>query len=661
VRLADPSRGLGRSTPIVLAVACVGLGCHFAPAKPAPTTGTGGTSTITGTGGSTGLGGSGGTGPTSLSSLMITPASATLMVTAGGPTQTQQYMVTGVVNGSTQDLTNQVTYSASPAGIVTMDNHGLATATAAIGGVVTITAAAGSAVTSATLTVYLNSSGPDPGMTATVPPDASTHFTSTTNDSTRAPQLVYPNDGVLFPPNISGVEIHFQPGANNTLFEVAFVGMYSTVKSYVRCTAPTGITGCIYTPDPSIWTSVASSNAGQGPVSLTVRGTDDNGGSVGASQTFHMTFAKDPVMGAIYYWNTSGKTAIMRWGFGETATMGQTYLTPTNTDGTTCVGCHALSPDGKKLVATAGGQGDGRVLLWDVVNNKALQPFPLGQKSQFESWNSDGSQFVGVYGDGNPGSKGPSNLMIFDGTSGQVTSTIDLGGLRADHPDWTKNATATNTIVFTSVDPTAATSDQRPSTGGISYVQQMGGTWQQPQTLVPSLLGKNRYYPSIAPDGNLVIYDESTCTNGTPTLGQPADKSCDADTDPTATMFLTSLGGATPIALTNANSPGVADNGNTVLTNSYPRWAPFIQKLDELHQIIWVTFSSTRQYGLRAPSANTFDPGENPTDELIWMFAIMVGPSGTDPSYTAFCLPFQDITTGNHIAQWTQVLINPPG
>ena len=67
-------------------------------------------------------------------------------------------------------------------------------------------------------------------------------------------------------------------------------------------------------------------------------------------------------------------------------------------------------------------------------------------------------------------------------------------------------------------------------------MQYDGGTWGAPQMLVPSELGKNRYYPAIAPDGNLVVYDESTCTNGTPTAGQPADKSCDADTDATATI-----------------------------------------------------------------------------------------------------------------------------
>ncbi len=629
------------------------LGCSFKPQQQGQPGNNNDGGVGSGTGGSSG---------TRLTALMISPASATLTVTSGSPMPTQPYTVTGTVNGASQDETSTATYTILPYGVITMSSDGLATATGTMGGVVTITATMGSLTATATLTVQLNTAIVDPGMTGTVPPDASTHFTSTTNDSSRAPQLIYPNDGVLFPPNISGVEIHFQPGANNTLFEVTFAGPLATVKSYIRCVAPTGINGCIYQPDAALWTSVAASNAGQGTVTLVVRGTDDNGGSVGASQTFHMQFAKDPVMGALYYWNTSGQTAIMRWDFGaSTATAPTAYLTPANTDGTTCVGCHALSPDGTKLVATAGGQDDGRVLLWNVSTNTALQPFPLKQRSQFESWNAQGSQFVGVYGDGNPGSKGPSNLMIFDGTAGTVSSTIDLGGLRADHPDWSKNTTTTPTIVFTSVDATAATSDQRPSMGGIDYVQQTNGTWGSPQTLVASLLGKNRYYPAISPDGDLVIYDESTCTNGTPKMGQPADLSCDADTDPTATMYLTSISGMAPIALTNANSPGVADNGMTALTNSYPKWAPFVQNLDEMHKLIWVTFSSTRQYGLRSPSPNSFDPDENSTDELIWMFGIVLGPTGTDPSFTAFCLPFQDITTGNHIAQWTQQFIIAPG
>jgi len=628
-------------------VSVCGLGCAFNPSNlqtnGGTTGGPGGAHTISG-----------------LTSLSISPTSTTLSVTSGGPAKTQQYKVTGIVNGHSQDVTGQVGYSVSTPGIVNVSAGGLATSTNTSGGVVVVTATASGMTATAVLTVDYGFTGPDPGMAGQgVPSNASTFFTTTASDPSRAPQLIYPNDNVLFPPNVTGIEIHFMPGSSsNTLYEVSFKGPVSTINTFIRCLAPQGINGCIYLPDPTLWSGVAISNAGQGQVTLTVRGTDDTGSSVGDSSTFHMSFSKSPIEGALYYWTTSGKTAIMRWDFGGSTTTSVSYLTPTNTDGTTCVGCHALAPDGTKLVASAGGQNDGHLLLWDIVKNQAMQPYPLAQQSQFESWNAQGTQFVGVYGDATH--MAPSNLMIFDGTMGTVVSTIDLGGLRADHPDWSKNTSGANTIAFTSVDPVANTTDQRPATGGIDFIQNNGGTWGAPQVLVPSLLGKNRYYPAIAPDGNLLVYDESTCTNGTPTAGQPADKSCDADTDATATIMITSLQGAAPTPLTNANSPGVADGTTTALTNSFPKWAPFIEQLNEQSNLVWLTFSSTRQYGLRTPPAPA-DTDETTKGTLIWMVGITPSIGGGDPSFTAFCLPFQDITTSNHIAQWTQVYIKGPG
>jgi hypothetical protein len=659
---------------VLIPAMCAGLGCAFKPANVPASPGSGGDTAAGGTIGGGGSGGSGGTAATGATDLSITPATATLTVSNTSPAQTQQYAVTGTVNGVQMDVTSLVAYSVYPTGIVTIDASGLATTTGTSGGTVTVTARSNSTSASATLTVNYSFTGVDPMMTTTVPSDAATRFTSTTNDTTRAPQLIYPNDGVLFPPNISSVEIHFMPGANNTLFEVSLTGTLSSVNTFIRCTAPAGITGCIYLPDPGLWNSLASTNAGLAPVQLVVRGTDDSGTSVGASNAFSMQFAKDPVQGALYYWTTSGKTAIMRYDFGGSTTAPAPYLTPTNASASaaaapnpavSCVGCHALSSDGTKLVASANGQGDGRLLLWDILNNVALQPFALTQRSQFESWNKDGSQFVGVYGDNpstsSPAKKGASNLMIFDGNTGVVTQTIDLQGLRADHPDWSKNTVGTESIAFTSVDATATTTDQRPSTGGIDFIQLSGTTWGAPQVLVPPVLGQNNYYPAISPDGTLVVYDQSTCTKGTPAAGKAPDISCDADTDATATMFLSQLAtGATSVALTKANGPGVADAGATALTNSFPKWAPFIEQLDELDQILWLTFSSTRQYGLRSPPAPA-DTSETPKGTLIWMVGIKLGVGTGDPSFTAFCLPFQDITTSNHIAQWAKSFITGPG
>jgi len=649
-----------------LAVSClVATGCRYnASVRPSETGGGG----AGGTAGVSGMGGMGGAGGMAtipgITALAISPQTATLTVTAGGPAQTQQYTVTATVNGQPQDVTNQVSYVLNRSGVVTISRSGLATTTGTSGGVVTIRASAGGVTATATLTVMYSFTGPDPGMAATVPGDAGTRFTSTSNDQRRAPQLVYPNDGVLFPPNISGIEIHFLPGnASNTLFEVSVVGRLATITSYIRCVAPAGINGCIYTPDAGLWSSIARSNAGQGPAQLTVRGTDDAGSSVGASSTFQIQFARDDVLGGLYYWTSSNQGAIMRWDFGGSTTTAQPYLTSANTDRRACIGCHSLSLDGTKLVASAGGQNDGRVLLWNVATNTALQPFPLVQRSQFSSWNADGSQFVGMYGDpqgGNPttGKAGPVNLLVFDGNTGAVAETIDLGGLRADHPDWSKVA-GSSTIVFSSVDPTAPTTDQKPSTGAIAFVQKdASGAWVAPQTLVPSELGKNRYYPAISPDGVLVLFDESTCTAGTPAPGAVPDRSCNADTDLTATIFVARLppGDATPLLLANANKPGVADNGTTKLTSSFPKWAPFVTHLDESSKTYWFTFSSSRQYGLRSPPPPS-NMIETTKGQLIWMVGMKVGLEGGDPSFTAFCLPFQDITTSNHIAQWTTTFV----
>jgi hypothetical protein len=97
------------------------------------------------------------------------------------------------------------------------------------------------------------------------------------------------------------------------------------------------------------------------------------------------------------------------------------------------------------------------------------------------------------------------------------------------------------------------------------------------------------------------------------------------------------------------------------LASSFPKWSPFLfHRTNQAgSRLEWITFSSTRKYGLRDPP-----PGgtELNTGTLIWMAA--VDPDrvamGEDPSFPAFALPFQDLTTSNHIAQWTTAVIQPP-
>jgi hypothetical protein len=582
-----------------------------------------------------------------LTAIRVAPTDASVVLDPSKPAPTQQFQAFGTINGQEQDITSRVSWTSDRPIVASVDKGGLATAVNS-GGIATITAKNGTQAASGRLSVTFTGTFVVDG-TPALPADPGSKFTGP-DDPTRAPQLVYPNDHVLLPPNVFGIETHFRPGsASNTLFQVHFQSTVGDFTIYTRCTPLAD--GCLYLPTRPIWTSIAETNRGTGMVQLTVRGTDDAGTSVGTSATFNLQFSKDDIRGGLYYWTTSGQTGIMRWNFNDTTATVATRFISTQFTGGTCVGCHSLSRDGTKIVASAGGQNDGRLLLFDVAGAKPLAAFPLAQKSQFETWNSKGTQFVGMYTDNVK--TGPSDLNVFDGMTGAVTGTISVGGRRADHPDWSPDD---NRIVFTSVDTTGSYTDQRPGKAGISYVDNEAGTWTV-HDLLPPVPGTNQYYPAISPDKSFpaMVYNQSTCPTTT-TSGYGKD--CNADSDPSARMLMTALPPAAtnPVDLTQANGPGVADNGATNLTNSFPKWAPFTFQLSEQQTLLWLTVSSTRKYGLRSPIAGG---SENSFGTFIWMVGI--DPSGLsagrDPSFAPFCLPFQDITTSNHIAQWTTEVV----
>ncbi|MDB4981214.1 MAG: hypothetical protein JWM82_1966 [Myxococcales bacterium] len=622
-------------TSLLLACAAVGA-CTFNPKTPA-----GGAAASGGSAGAPGTGGgSGGVSPNlpGLTTLRIDPPTAMVSVQPGMPT-TQMFRALGVVNGTEQDLTKSASWFVDKTALVPNIAAGLATTGDTVGGIVLVQAVIGGASAAATLTIKFSAANVATGAGATpaLPTTPAQPFGGPA-DAARAPQLVYPNDGVLLPPNLNGIEVHFRPGSKtNNLFEIAFQNDKTDVRVYTRCV--TLEDGCVYRPDVAVWRQVADTNRGTPGVTISVRGTDDQGTGVGKSATARISFSKDDVRGGLYYWTTTLRS-IERWDFASaTQTQAETVVSPADGDGTTCVGCHTLSRDGKKMVATLGGQNDGRILLWDVAKKAAMaKPFML-QRSQFESWNSTGSTFVGMYTDDKPNHTGPSNLLLFDGTTALKMGEIDLGGLRADHPDWSHDD---QHIVFTSVDTAGNYTDQKPQKSGLAYIEKTATGWSAPMTMLPYVAGKNRYYPAVAPTNDFIVFNESTCSNGN--TGQD----CDADTDPTAMLYAMPLppGNAQPTLLGRANAPGVNDGANTVLTNTYPKWSPFVFQLDELHKVLWATFSSSRRYGLYKSTTNVY----------IWMFAVDANGAkeGTDPSYAAFCLPFQALDTSNHIAQWTE-------
>jgi hypothetical protein len=375
---------------------------------------------------------------------------------------------------------------------------------------------------------------------------------------------------------------------------------------------------------------------------------------VGSSGDIHLAFSHDDVRGGIYYWKAAGGaggSAIMRFDFGSTTqTAAERFAGPEKAGGK-CVGCHALSRDGTKMVAPAGGWDVEGMLLLDTATGSSMgSPAP----SAFASWNPDGSRYVGVFA-----YQGTSSydLLMFDGSSGARLGIIDIGATAdraATHPDWSPDGSR---IVYTRTGKAydGGVNNQRFFRAGIQMVEDTGNdTWSAPVQLVASEAGVNNYYPSFAPGGQLVAFNRSICPSG------DAHKDCNGDSDPSASIYVMKPeAGATIIPLARANAAGPTDPGSA-LTSSWPRWAPFVfqRTQDPDTRLVWITFSSTRRFGLRSPPSGTST--ESVSGSLLWMAAVDPdqAAAGDDPSFPAFCLPFQDLDTSNHIAQWTEEVVD---
>lgn len=571
-----------------------------------------------------------------LSSITVKPADQVLVIDNGAAV-TSTYTALGTFDdGRVEDISGLVSWALGEPTLGGFAGSDLTT-NSVKGGQSRVIANAAGVEGTTNVTLVLRQQWKDPA--STLPPNPGGVFGGAPVNAARAPVLVYPNDGIIVPPNLGKLELHFRPGAGNTLFELSFKSSVVDLKIYLRCTTPLN-GGCIYLPDPQAWAWIAESQRGGDAVTWSIRGTDDTGTSVGTSSEMKLRFAPQDLTGGIYYWTTS-TGSIMRFDFASTTqTTAQPFVTTAMTGGT-CVGCHALSRDGKKLVAEAGGQNDGRILLLDVATATPMVPFASTPKSNFESWNPDGSQFAGVWAD----SGNEFNLMILNGNTGQIDEIVDAGGSSTNptnHPDWSPLG---DRIAFANVG--VKNTLQMMYNCEIRSVAKIGGAWKPYQVLVPRAAGINRYYPAYAPDGKMLAFNESHCNTGN-TGGE-----CDADTNPTAKLWVVDgINGGMTTQMVRANTPGVADNGQTNLTNTFPKWNPFVFQRDNTGgRLAWVTFASTRKYGLRNP------PGSG---TLLWMAAVdLDAPAGTDPSYAAFALPFQDITTSNHIAQWTTKVVGP--
>ncbi len=503
-----------------------------------------------------------------------------------------------------------------------------------------------------------------------------------------SPTLVYPPDQVLLPPNTNVIDVQFLPGTGNTLFEIDFHNAATDVRLITRCDPVTNTRGidtggCGFSLSEAQWRWIADVNRGGDPLHVTVRATPDDASCVAASDTRDILFATEDVQGAVYYWQSvtvggdPGRAGgIYRFDFGRRDVAPEAFLESSPTTGNRCYGCHFLSRDGLRITYGSDDPdaddeySDLRSYLMDI-STRTIAPNTV--QPGFRTFSSDHAFLLASDG------KARNHSPAFYRLDGNDASQIDLastGTMRGSQPDWAPDDSrivyAQPAQFYDQHGAIAANGDDDHFTGASLYTMTWDGTsfGAPTELLAASSAAENNYYPAYTPDGAFIVFDRVTASG----------LSGDAFSNPQARIWAMPAGGGTPVDLTTLNE-------GDGLGNSWPRTSPYVQ-MDRGHRIVWVTFSSNRDYGLRVqnedPAGVQCYPPESPENPSgshncplvptacmcvaagcaqfcvqpqIWMAAVDIDATGGisaghDTSHPAFWLPFQEITAHNHVAQW---------
>ena len=551
--------------------------------------------------------------PTVLS-LVLSPADAEVLV-LNGVADPLAYTVTATWDdGRVEDVNSQVGLTTSNLTLGGFSNSNFV-ASGISSGEATISAQFMDAMASGSLTVRLQNDRVATGAPANSPEI----FDAATEAASLAPTIVYPTTGTFVPPNLGDFESHWLPAAGTDLFRIRMATEFSETTVYtlgnIETVPPPG--GVWEAFAPSEWTPAGNSARG-GSMIVTIAALSTASPSTFGSAGVQLDLAEDDINGGIYYWASSGSqpAGIYRHDMARPGEAAEPFFTVAETPGGRCVACHVISRDGTTMAVTFDGgnrpANAAEAGIVDVETLAVLSPLDGTMKWNFATFTPDGSELLTVL-DGIMTLRNPATGAILSNVEGTTFATHPEFSPQGDRLVYVEVATPNTDWVFTGGQLITRTYEQ-----GVGF---------GPAVPIASAIGSNYYYPSWSPDGRWIVFNGSTE---------------DAYDDISAELFIVrSDGTAAPIKL---DSPNIT----TGLTNSWARYAPF-EQMRNGEPLQWLTFSSKRPFGIRTALGVT---------PQIWMAPLFPDRIGAgDPSGPAFRLPFQELTTNNHIAQWTEKII----
>ncbi|MBS1123645.1 MAG: tolB protein precursor [Deltaproteobacteria bacterium] len=563
--------------------------------------------------------------------LELSPANLTVTIIDGEPV-VQAYEATLIgSDGSHRDVTDEARfvlddplYGAFSEATLEVSGRGA--------GPVRVSAATAGAIGDTTLSVVVQATVLAPE----VSPEMPALFEAAVEDPARAPQIAYPADGVLVPPNLGQLDVHWIASPNaatDDLFQVSIVSPYLDLRVFTKGLDPVDPAIKFWTMiPPALWTTIASTRQ---RVKLAVTGTSAAAPATkGTSEIRQLDVANENARGGVYYWSITrlaADTGIYRYDIGR-PDVPPAPLFPAGTSPSPCMGCHALSRDGTKIAMTLDNP-DMRATVLEVGNRGQLIRYDqtVQERWNFATFSADGAKLVTVF-------QGAMSLRSTYG--GAILADLENSpGTVATHPELAPDNSRLVSVEATGMPGTIGGLFDLFSNQGSLVVRTFDdatNTFGPITMLVPADAAQLQanFYPSFSPDGEWIVFTRTTGA---------------AYSDPSAQTWVVKADGSMPpIQLAAANLTGN-------LTSSWARWVPFAQTFGPaLEPMYYLSFSSMRPFGVRLPAL---------ASPQIWMapFFPERARAGLDPSGPAFRLPFQEVTAGNHVAQWTEAVVTTSG
>jgi Putative metal-binding motif len=534
-------------------------------------------------------------------SLRIEPTTLSITDDGVSPGETGSLRAFASFDGSERDVTNLVTWTLDPAeladvvaGALTTKNHG---------GDGTVTAQLAGVEASAAVRVQLAASFADPdapaGAADLFPADTSGDVSGATD----SPLIVYPSHETMFPRNLERVTYQWSAGASLDLFEVQFESDWASVRYYSSAKS--------WLPSPQVWRWLAETHAGRS-LTLRVRGLSTAApGVVHSSRPVTLYFSASEVKGALYYWSTGAQGVLRATLSSPTASK---FFTDPESGDDTCVSCHTVSRNGRRLAGGYGGEKLRQVSIPDRTLEIPIAPVTAPDYG-FGTYNPAADRLLYSH-------KGVLTLLNAD-TGVKIKNVALPGGAYASHPDWSPDGRYVAVAYQTSG---KAPGNKQVQGTSLARIPVTGDDFGTPEVLVASTGSTDSlYFPSYSPDSHFIAFVRGT--------GDSKDNS-------TAKLWLVAADGGDPIALPRLNERVREKDGVSGVGNSMPTWAP-----SSTPGIFWLAFSSIRDYGNLLVGKDR---------DQLWGAAIdpaRIG-MGVDPSFAAFWMPFQQLDEGNHRAFW---------